>query len=67
MLMRLVAATVVAIVVYLACILLGIILGGLNVPIASTIGGFLTAYAAVISVLAGLWHFVRGGGLPGFP
>lgn len=65
MLMRLVAATVVAIVVYLACILLGAILGSLNVPIADTVGGFLTRFAVVIGVLAGLWHFA-GAGFPTF-
>jgi len=64
MLMRLVYATAVAVLVYLACILLGMILTGLNVPIASTIGGFLTEFAVVIGVLAGLWHFLGGGGFP---
>jgi hypothetical protein len=60
MLMRLVAATVVAVIVYLACILLGAILGSLGVPIATTVGGFLTQFAVVIGVLAGLWHFAGG-------
>jgi len=66
MLMRLLSATVVAVVVYLVCILLGMILSGLNVPIASTVGGFLTQFAVVIGVLAGLWHFLGGGGFPKF-
>ena len=58
---RLVLAVVVAVVVTLACILLGSILGGLKVEIATTIGGFLKNYGAVLGVLAGLWYFFAGG------
>jgi len=58
---RLVLAVVVAVVVGLACLLLGLVLASLAVPIAVTVGGFLTTYAWVIGVLAGLWHFFRGG------
>jgi len=61
---RLVLALVVAVVVGLACLLLGVILAGLAVPIAVTVGGFLTTYAWVIGVLAGLWHFFKGGVSP---
>lgn len=65
MLMRLVYAMAVAVLVYLACILLGLILGSLNVPIAATVGGFLTEFAVVIGVLAGLMNFTGWG--PRFP
>lgn len=61
MLFKLVAAVVVAVVVTLACILLGNILDQLKVAIAITIGDFLKNYGAVLGVLAGLWYFVAGG------
>lgn len=64
MLMRVLAAVVVAALVYLGCILLGAVLGDLNIPIASTIGAFLTQFAVAIGVLAGLWYFLKGGGFP---
>jgi len=65
MLARIIQAVVVAAVVFLACILLGAILGQLGIPIASTVGGFLSQYAVAIGVLAGLWHFFAGGSLFG--
>lgn len=65
MLARIVQAVVVAAVVFLACILVGALLGDLGIPIASTVGGFLTRWAAAIGVLAGLWHFFNGGFLIG--
>jgi hypothetical protein len=57
MLSRLVLAVVVAVVVTLACILLGGILKSLDVAIAVTIGEFLAKYSAALGVLAGLWYF----------
>jgi len=63
MLGRLIKAVVVAVVVTLACILLGLILNSLTVQIAVTIGNFLKTYGAVIGVLAGLWYFFAGGSL----
>lgn len=54
-------AVVVAVVVTLACILLGLILVSLKVEIAVTVGGFLKTYATVFGILAGLWHFFAGG------
>lgn len=64
MLGRLVLAVVVAVVVTLACFLLGAILVTLKVEIAVTIGNFLKQYGGVIGVLAGLWHFFAGGPNP---
>lgn len=61
MLFKLIAAVVVAVVVTLACILLGGILDSLKVEIATTIGNFLKSYGTVLGVLAGLWYFVAGG------
>lgn len=62
MLSKLVLSVVVAVIVTLACILLGGILVALKVDIAITIGEFLKDYAGVLGVLAGLWHFFAGGG-----
>ncbi len=61
MLFKLIAAVVVAVVVTLACILLGGIFDTLKVEVATTVGNFLKSYGAVIGVLAGLWYFVAGG------
>ena len=61
MISRLVLALVVAIVTGLVCILLGSILASLGVPIATTIGDFLTHWGWVIGILAGLWYFFTGG------
>lgn len=60
MLSKLVLAVVVAVVVTLACLLVGAILAGLGVSVAVTIGQWLTSYAAVLGVLAGLWYFFSG-------
>lgn len=60
MLRKLVLAVVVGVVVTLACILLGGILGALGVSIATTIGSFLQRYAGTIGVLAAIWHFFAG-------
>ena len=61
MLSRLVIAVVVAVLVTLACILLGAILVTLRVDIAITVGEFLKDYAGVLGVLAGLYSFFSGG------
>ena len=63
MIRRLVLAVVVAVVVGLACLLIGLILDSLHVPIASTVGGFLIMWGWVLGVLAGLWQFFGGGSL----
>lgn len=61
MIARIVLAVVVAVVVTLGCILLGMLLGAIGIEIASTIGAFLTKFAAAIGILSGLWYFFRGG------
>ena len=66
MLSRLILAVVVAVVVGLACILLGSILGSLGIPITDTIGSFLVKWGWVLGILAGLWHFFSGGSWPSF-
>ncbi len=50
-------SVVIAIVVYLGCVLLGGILSSFNIPIATVIGGFLKTYATIIGFLSGLWWF----------
>lgn len=57
-------SVVVAVVVTLACLLLGAILAALKVDVAVTVGDFLRQYSAVIGVLAGLWHFFTGSNWP---
>lgn len=61
MLRRIVLAVIVGVVVFLGCILLGMLLTALEVSFAVTIGGFLTQWAGVIGLLAALWHFFSGG------
>lgn len=61
MLSKLILAVVVAVIVTLACILVGGILITLTISIAVTIGSFLKDYAGVLGVLAGLWYFFAGG------
>lgn len=60
MVSRLVIAVVVGVLVTLGCILLGLILAALNVEIAVTVGHFLTTWAPVFGVLAGLVQFFTG-------
>lgn len=64
MLSKLILAVVVAVVVTLACYLVGAILITLRVDIAITIGNFLKTYGSVLGVLAGLYHFFAGNGWP---
>lgn len=60
LLSRVVMAVVVAVLVTLACILVGSILITLEVAIAVTIGAFLKDWATVLGVLAGLAYFFSG-------
>lgn len=60
MIRKLILAVVVAVVVTLACILLGLILATLKVKIAKTVGNFLEEYGPVVGVLAGLWYYFAG-------
>lgn len=61
MLRLLILAVVVAVVVTLACFLLGAILVTLEVDIAVTIGEWLKKYGSILGVLAGLWYAFAGG------
>lgn len=61
MLRKLILAVVIAVIVTLACFLLGDILKSLTVQIAITIGTWLKNYSGVLGVLAGLWYFFDGG------
>jgi hypothetical protein len=61
MIQKLVLAVVVAVIVTLACILVGSILDALTVQVAVTIGNFLKDYSAVLGILAGLWYAFSGG------
>ena len=64
MLTKLIHAAVVGILVFLACLLIGALLGSLGgVPIASTVGAFLTKWAYVLGVVFGLLDFVSGGSI----
>lgn len=61
MLSRLILSVVVAVATGLVCVLVGSILGSINVPIAETVGNFLRQYAWAIGILSGLWYFFSGG------
>ncbi len=61
MLRRIVLAVIVGVVVFLGCLLLGILLTALEVGFAVAIGAFLSQWAGVIGLLAALWHFFSGG------
>lgn len=61
MLSRLALAVVVAVVVTLACVLLGDILGSIGIQVAETIGSFLTRYSTTLGILAGIWYFFGHG------
>ncbi len=61
MIQRIVTAILIAVAVGLVCLLLGLLLRSLGVPPAAVVGAFLTGYAWVIGLLAGLFYFVRGG------
>lgn len=64
MISRLILAVVVAVLVTLACVLLGNILADLTVKIAVTIGDWLKTYGSVLGILAGLWYFFSGNTWP---
>lgn len=61
---RLVLAVVVGVVVYLVCLLVGPLVADLKASFAVTIGHWLSAYAAILGLLAALWYFFAGGGIP---
>lgn len=61
MLSKIVLSVVVAVIVTLACVLIGGILKDLTVSFATTIGDFLVKYASVLGILSGLWYYFSGG------
>ena len=61
MLSKLIIAVCVAVLVTLACYLVGAILITLKVDIAITVGNFLKTYGGVLGVIAGLYSFFEGG------
>lgn len=63
MLRRIVIAAVVGAFAFLICILFGMLLGATGIPIATTIGAFLTQWAGAIAILVAIWHFFTGGSL----
>ena len=67
MLLKVLHAIAVAIIVYLACLLVALILASLgNVPLAEAVAKFLNQWAYVIGVLFGIFDFVGGGFGPKF-
>lgn len=64
MLSRIVLAVVVAVIVTLACVLVGGILITLDVSVAVAVGAFLKDYSGVLGVLAGLAWFFSGRTIP---
>ncbi len=68
MLARIIHAVAIAILVFLACLLVGALLASLGgVPIAGVVGDFLLRWAYVIGVLFGLLDFVGRFNVPFLP
>jgi len=63
MLSRLIMACVAGAVAFLVCILVGMLLSAIGIPLLATVGAFLTQWAAAIAVLVALAHFFGGGSL----
>lgn len=60
MIARLIYAIAIGIGTALVVLLVGIVLGALNVPVVESIGSFLRQYAWLIGAVAGLLAFVTG-------
>lgn len=60
MIRKIILAVLVAVIVTLACILLGTILSAITIQVAITVGNFLKTYSSVIGVIAGLWYYLTG-------
>lgn len=60
MLQRIIRAVIVGVVVWLGCLLLGLLLAQFQVSWAVAIGGFISQWAALIGLLAALWQFFGG-------
>ncbi len=63
MLNRLVIAVIIGIVVTLICIFVGGLLSTMTISWVVATGVFLKTYAALLGLLAALWHFFQGGSL----
>lgn len=61
---RIATAAVIAGFVFLACLLLGSLLGTVGIPPVEAVGHFLKEWAAAIAVLMFLWALFRGWVLP---
>lgn len=61
MLTRVALSVVVGIITGLVAWLIGTACVATTIPIVTAIGAFLVTAAAVIGLLGGLYHFVRGG------
>lgn len=61
MLRRIILAAVAGAVAFLVCIFVGMLLSATGIPIATTIGAFLSQWAAAIAILVAIWHFFTGG------
>lgn len=60
MLSRLVMAGVAGAIAFLICTLVGMLLAAAGLPVADTIGAFLTTYAVGIAILVAVAHFFGG-------
>lgn len=59
MIARIVQAVVIAVFVWMICIVIGTLLGFLG-PIGETVGGLFIRFAVIAGALAGLWHAATG-------
>lgn len=62
MIQRIVRAVLIAVGVWVLCIVLGTVLGLLG-TIGATVGDLFIRFAVIAGVIAGLWDFVSGGAL----
>lgn len=58
---KVIAGIVVGVAVFLVCILVGALLGDVNISFVATIAKFLRDWATVIGLIAGLWYVFAGG------
>lgn len=62
MLMRLLAAVVVAVFAYLICLFVGgVLLQAVPLGVVQATGAFLETWAELIGIGFGIWYFVSGG------
>lgn len=62
MLSRIVLAVVIGVAVTLVCVLVGLLLATITVPLAITVGNFLKTWSGAIGLLSALWYFFANGG-----